>query len=142
MATVAVGKRPFGVTIDHEGALAFTANVQSDDVSIVDLASRKVLATVAVGSRPYAVAIAGGKAFVTNQHGESVSVIDLASRRVIKTIAVGSYPEGVAATPDGKYVFVACWDANTLERIDVKTLEVTGKTAVADGPRAFGGFLR
>jgi YVTN family beta-propeller protein len=39
-------------------------------------------------------------------------------------------------------VFVACWDANTLERIDTETLEVTARVQVGEGPRAFGLFLR
>ena len=42
----------------------------------------------------------------------------------------------------GDAVFVACWEANTLERIDTRTLEVTGRAAVGEGPRAFGMFLR
>ena len=92
-------QRPFGITIDAAGARAYTANVASDDVSVIDIASRKVIATVPVGRRPYAVALAGGRAFVTNQYGDSVSVIDLPSSKVVKTIDVGDHPEGIEADP-------------------------------------------
>jgi len=142
IADVKVGSHPFGVTIDAAGKFAYTANVQSNDITVVDLATRTIAATVKVGQRPYAIALAKGLAFVTNQGSSTVSVVDLGTRVVIKTIRVGTYPEGIAADAAGWFVYVACWSENTLERIDVGTLGVTGKTTVGDGPRAFGSFLR
>ncbi|MEL7049084.1 MAG: hypothetical protein AAFO75_09030, partial [Pseudomonadota bacterium] len=50
-------------------------------------------------------------------------------------------PEGIGADPAGRYVYVACWDDNTVQKIDVTTLEVVATTTVRDGPRAFGHFL-
>ena len=67
------------MTIDAAGARAYSANVESDDVSVVDLASRKVVATLKCGSRPYTVALAKGRIFVANQHADSVSVFDAES---------------------------------------------------------------
>jgi YVTN family beta-propeller protein len=142
LKSIAVGKRPFGVTIDSQGRRAFTANVASDDVSVIDIADGKVVATVAVGHRPYAVALAQGRAFVTNQYGDSVSVIDLKELNVVKTIDVGDHPEGIAADPREANVYVACWFDNVLMRIDPQSLAVTGQAPVGDGPRAFGAFLR
>ncbi|MDP1910413.1 MAG: YncE family protein, partial [Hyphomicrobium sp.] len=136
------GKRPFGITIDGAGKTAYTANVASDDVTIIDIASGKVVATVPVGHRPYAVALAGRHAFVTNQYASSVSVIDTDTRKVVRTIDVGDHPEGIQADPDGANVYVACWFDNVLVRIDAAKLAVSGEAAVGDGPRAFGLFLR
>ena len=45
VATIAVGRHPYGVTIDAQGRRAYTANVESDDVSVIDLAERKLIAT-------------------------------------------------------------------------------------------------
>jgi len=102
----------------------------------------KTLAAVKVGRRPYAVALASGRAFVTDQYVETVSVIDLKDLKVIKKISVGAYPEGIVADKAGRFVYVACWEENTLERIDARTLAVTGSVTVPDGPRSFGAFLR
>ncbi|MCK9912801.1 hypothetical protein MXD81_26840, partial [Microbacteriaceae bacterium K1510] len=60
----------------------------------------------------------------------------------LATIGVGDYPEGIESTPDGSAVYVACWSDNELVRIDASKLEVSGRAAVDDGPRAFGAFLR
>jgi YVTN family beta-propeller protein len=97
---------------------------------------------VSVGLRPYAVARAGTRLFVTNQHAESVSVVDAVTLEPVTTIRVGAFPEGIEADASGATVWVACWDANTLEKIDVATLKVTARIPVGDGPRAFGKFLR
>jgi len=128
--------------LDAEGKRAYTANVRSNDVSVIDLVSRKLIATVPVGRRPYAVALAGGKAFVTDQYAESVTAFDVETFKVAATIEVGGYPEGIEASADGRFVYVACWEANTLEKIDVSSLTVVEKTTVGEGPRAFGQFLR
>ena len=141
-ATVPVGERPFGITIDAAGKRAYTANVASDDVSVIDLAERKVIGTVKVGKRPYAVAFAADKGFVTDQYVGYGTVFDTATLRRIKTIEACDHPEGIEADAAGSAVYVACWGDNLLLRIDAAKLADFGKVAVGDGPRAFGKFLR
>ncbi|TGD96036.1 beta-propeller fold lactonase family protein [Methylobacterium nonmethylotrophicum] len=142
VATIPVGTRPFGVTIDREGRRAFSANVGSNDVSVVDLGERREVGRVKVGERPYAVALAQGRAFVTDQYGGTVSTFDAATLAPGPRLAVGEYPEGIQAGPDGRTVYVANWESNTLTVIDAGALTVTGTVKTADGPRAFGLFLR
>ena len=137
-----VGTRPFGVTIDADGKRAYTANVGTNDVSVIDIATAREIGRVHVGLRPYAVALAQGRGFVTDQYDGKVSVFDLATLQPVKRITVGDYPEGIEATADGKQVLVANWESNTLSVIDAAELKVIGEVKVGDGPRAFGAFLR
>jgi YVTN family beta-propeller protein len=141
IATIPVGKHPFGVTIDSAGGHAYSANVESDDVSVIDIAARKVVGTLKTASRPYTVALAAGRIFVADQHADSVSVFDAASLAPAGEVKVGEYPEGIAASADGTRVYVANWFSNELWAIDAKTLQVTGKAETGDGPRAFGSFV-
>lgn len=137
-AHVQVGRHPFGVTL--AGGRAYAADVLSDTVSVVDLASHRLIATIPTGERPYAVAFAAGRGFVTNQYGGSVTVFDAGSHAVIATLAVGDYPEGIAATPDGRAVLVANWMSDSLTRIEADSLSVGAEAALPAGPRAFGAF--
>jgi YVTN family beta-propeller protein len=93
-------RTPFGVTIDPQGAPAYLADVESNDVSVVDLAGEKLLGSVAVGKRPYAVALAKERGSSTDQYGGTVSVFDLATLRPVKRIPVGDYPEGIETSAD------------------------------------------
>jgi len=142
LGTIAVGQRPFGITIDPAGRFGYTANVASNDVSVIDLEARKTVATIPVGERPYAVGLANGRGFATNQYSDTVTVFDLGSGDILATVSVGEYPEGIEASADQTRVFVANWFSNTLSVIDTETLEVIAEIDTGDGPRAFGTFLR
>jgi YVTN family beta-propeller protein len=141
IATLPVGRHPFGVTIDAAGARAFVANVESDEVSVVDIAARRVVGVLKTVSRPYTVALAAGRVFVADQHADAVSVFDAASLAPAGEVEVGEYPEGIAASADGSRVYVANWFSNELWAIDARTLKVVAKAGTGDGPRAFGNFV-
>ena len=73
-----------------ESVIAVT-NQFENSLSIVNIDSSRVVATVAVGSNPEGVLVRGGVAYVANHGfgaGNTVSVVDLASRSVSRTIAV------------------------------------------------------
>lgn len=136
---VGVGHHPFGITL--HGGRAFVTDVLSDRVSVIELASAQVVATITTGARPYAVAFAAGKGFVTNQYAASISVFDAETLAPLGEIATGDYPEGIAATADGRRVFVANWFSDSLQVIDPETLAVTHTLDMPAGPRAFGAFI-
>ena len=106
--------RPFGITIDAAGQRAFTANVKSDDVTVIEIATRKVVGRVAAGRRPYAVALAQGRGFVTDQYGGTVTVFDQSTLQPIKQIEACDHPEGIEPDADGANVYVACWGDDVL----------------------------
>ena len=137
-ARVKVGQHPYAVTF-HGGRL-WTADVQSDTVSVIDPQAGTLLGQVPTGSHPYGVAFAGGRGFVTDQYAGTVTVFDPGTLAVITSLETGDYPEGIAALPDGSGVVVAHWDSNTLVWIDAASLEITREIELPDGPRAFGSF--
>jgi YVTN family beta-propeller protein len=91
-----------------ERTFAYVANTGSNDVSVIRTSDDVVVATVAVGDSPRAVAITpgGGRAYVVNRSSSDVSVIRTSDNTVMATIAVGSEPEDVAMAPDGSRVYV------------------------------------
>jgi YVTN family beta-propeller protein len=141
LALIPVGNRPYGVIADEHGR-AYTANVYGDDVSVVDLAARKVAGTVPVGKRPYVIALADGKGFVSDQYEGKVAVFDLKTLQPITHIAVGDYPDGIQASFDGKSVYAVNWESNDVSVIDTASLKVVATIPVGESPRSFGTFLR
>jgi YVTN family beta-propeller protein len=54
---VKVGTRPWGFALTGDGKFLYTANGPSNDVSVVDTATLKVIKTIKVGSSPWGVAV-------------------------------------------------------------------------------------
>jgi YVTN family beta-propeller protein len=142
VAGIPVGQHPFGITADDSGLWAYSANVESDTVSVIDLLQKMVSGTVKTGKRPYFVVVANGKGFVSNQYAGTITVFDLETLAPIKEVPIGDYPEGMQLSFDGRHLYVANWDSNELCELDTETLNVTAKIQLGDGPRAFGTFLR
>jgi YVTN family beta-propeller protein len=92
------------VAVNSTTNQAVVINYGPNSVSVLDLASNTLLATVPVGVDPASVAINGNQAIVTNTGSNNVSIIDLATFTVTATIPVGSQPFGVAADGFGTAV--------------------------------------
>jgi YVTN family beta-propeller protein len=52
-----VGRRPWGLALTGDGKKLYVANGVSDNVSVIDTETRKVLATIPAGKGPWGVAI-------------------------------------------------------------------------------------
>ena len=144
-ATVQVGIGPQGVAITPNGAFAYVANFDSNNVSVIDTATNAVVATVPVGIGPLGVAVApsGAFAYVTafDSCAGSVSVIDTTANSptvntVVATVSpLGGCPTGVAIAPSGAFAYVANFTANNVAVINTATNTVLTTVPVGSGPR-------
>jgi YVTN family beta-propeller protein len=89
-------------------SLLYVANSQGDDITIIDLATQKVVKTLKVGPIVHGVCAQadGRRAFATIESENSLKVIDTRTNTVTDTIALGGRPNECAATNDGRYVVV------------------------------------
>ena len=81
------------------GAEAFITDQSGDEVSVLDLGLKHVVARIPVSGKPAGIAMApdGRTAYVTSTEGKHVSVIDTASRKIVdksrsRTRRLGSPP--------------------------------------------------
>ena len=88
-----------------DGSRAYVANQGSNNVSVINLATNTVIATVPVGTLPRKIALTpDGTHLVLNQ-SNNVSVIDLATNTVTATVPVGPNYTGIGVTTDGTQVY-------------------------------------
>ena len=115
---------------------AYITNYYDDNVSVINLATNTVTATVAVGSHPFGVSVSpdGSKVYVSNQLSGNVSVINTTTNTVTATVAVGTNPRGVSVSPDGSKVYVANYITNNVSVINTATNTVTATVAVGTNP--------
>ena len=103
------GDAPTAVAISADGQTAVTANFESDNASIIDLATQTVVAWVDTGMQPDDVAITpdGNYALVSNPVQHSLTIIDLTTNTVAQTLfGFANNPRHVLIAPDGSTAFV------------------------------------
>ncbi|HII91403.1 MAG TPA: PKD domain-containing protein [Methanosarcina sp.] len=100
IARIPVGNSSGGISVNPAGTKVYVANRNSNDVSVIDVATNKVTATVPV-VHPGHVEVnpAGTKVYVANVDSNTVSVIDTSTNKVIDAFNVGSDPSGIAFSP-------------------------------------------
>ncbi len=134
---VPVGKGAEGFDVSPDGKELWTADAGDGTVTVIDLASKKVVKTIAAnvkGANRLKFTPDGKHAFISTLSGPNATVIDSATRAVIKTIAIGRGAAGIEMQPDGVRVFIACTPDSYVTTIDLKTLEVTGKFEAGKNP--------
>ena len=114
VAEIPVGVEPVSVAALSDSE-AWVVNQLSDDISVVNLNTLHVRATVRVGDEPGDVVFAGSpvRAYVSVSGLDEIVVIDPATLAKVATIPVsGHLPRALAKTADGSMVYVALMQAN------------------------------
>jgi YVTN family beta-propeller protein len=143
---------PAELTFSSDGTKAYVANGDDDTVTIINVATKAVITTIAVGNNPVgAWTGSNGQMFVDNEDGQSISVINVATNAVDQTIALGFMP-GIAAhngvknelwvtDPMNSKVHYFTWDAGMSMWMEAGTVNTgDGAHAVAfttDGNTAY-----
>src|SRR6267142_2020549 len=158
IATIAVGRRPRGVVLSHDGASLYVAvsglpkcpppiaeekcaklprDLKADGVAVIDTATLRQTRMLRGVSDPERVEISrdGHSLFVTDEDAARLTVLDAARGRVVATIPVGREPEGVRASPDGGWVLVTSETGNSVAIIDARTHVVLHTVLVGKRPR-------
>jgi YVTN family beta-propeller protein len=108
-------------------SILYVANSQGDDITIIDLATQKVISTLKVGPIVHGVCAQadGRKAFATVESNNTLKVIDTRKNTVIDSIDLPGRPNECAATNDGRYVVVPLLaPANSSVVVDVAEKKV------------------
>ncbi len=137
MTVVGVGKGPEGFDVSPDGRELWAAHSADGGVSIVDIASRKVMQTLDMQtkrSNRLKFTPDGRRVLISDLDAGDLVVIDAPARKEIKRLKLGKTPEGVLVVPDGSLAYVAVTGDNYVAAIDLKTLEVTGKITAGTGP--------
>ena len=116
---------------------AYITNSFDGTVSVINVATNTVTATIAVGSGPEGVSVSpdGSKVYIANYSAATVNVINTATNTVVDTISpVGSYPRGVSVSPVGNMIYVTnYYVTNSLSVINTVT-DISDQITVGTEP--------
>ncbi len=134
---IPVGKGPEGIDLSPDGREVWSAHSRDGGVSIIDVASKKVVQTINIGTRRsnrIKLTPDAKFALVSDLDAGELVVLDAAARREIKRIPLGKMPEGILMPPTGVVAYIAVNGDNFIAVIDLRTWQVTKKLSVGNGP--------
>jgi YVTN family beta-propeller protein len=125
-------RRPHGIDFDRATGHVLVTTELPSALLILDPKERKVLHVYDVhGKAPHMVRLAADHrtAWVTCTDTSNVSIVDLPTGAV-KTLATGRRPQGIVIAPDGRHIYVANSDGETITVIDTIRKELAGEVPV------------
>jgi YVTN family beta-propeller protein len=123
--------------LSGDGRYAYTTNVGSGTVSILDIAARKTLDVISVAPmvQRISLSIDDKLAFTSDQSKPQLAVIDTATHKVKQWIQMPASGYGSAPTPDGNWLVIAIPAARKVGVIDLKTMKLAHTIDVPAAPQ-------
>jgi YVTN family beta-propeller protein len=146
LETVTTGKECEGVGISPDGKTIWAGNRAEDTISVIDLATRKVIKKIDSLGFPYRVQFTpnGKLALIPHAMSGELVVCDVAEKKVARRIKVGDKgvevparnpsPAGVWPMADSNFALVTIRNDNSVVIVDLNTGETLGRIPVQTSP--------
>ena len=142
---ISVGRGDEGFDVSPDGRELWTADAQDGTLSVIDLTTRKVTATLnakTFGANRLKFTPDGKLVFVSLLGGGDLVIYDAATRKEFKRVTIGHGAAGILMDPDGNRAFISCGPDNYIAIVDLKSLAVTGHVEVGGEPDGLAWAVR
>ena len=142
---ITTGKGDEGFDVSPDGRELWTANSQDGTLSIIDIANRKVTATLdakVFSANRLKFTPDGKLVLITSLGNGDLVIYDAISRKEFKRVRIGRGAAGILMDSQGNRAFVACSPDNYIAILDLKTLEVTSHIDVGGEPDGLAWAVR
>jgi len=114
------GIDPIAVDLSPDGKMAFIANQESSQVTVVELATGATLGTTSVGSGPEGVTFRpnGKEVWIATTQAQEIYVLDSATRKLKMRVGAGSTPRTIVFTRDSRQAIVTDSQGSAFVLID------------------------
>ena len=133
--SIVTGKNPDAVFYDAYSKKIIVCNGGSQNLTVIDPATNKVVATIDVKGKPEtAVSDSAGKIFINNEDKSEIEVVDVNTMKLTHSwpIAPGEAPSGLSIDRKTKRLFAGC-DNKLLMVIDATNGKIIDKLPIGDG---------
>jgi YVTN family beta-propeller protein len=142
---IPVGKGDEGFDVSPDGHELWTANAQDGTLSIIDIGSKRVTATLDAkifAANRLKFTPDGKLVLISSLGNGNLFIYDAGSRKEFKRVNIGHGAAGILMDPDGTRAFIACSPDNYIAILDLKTLEVTSHLDVGGDPDGLAWAIR
>jgi YVTN family beta-propeller protein len=130
---------PAAAPAEGSAGQLFVTNERSGDLSVIDLATERVVATVPLGKRPRGIKLSPDRSRLyvalsgspiagpgvdestlppADKQADGIGIVDVKTRTLLKVLPGGSDPEQVDVSADGRWLFVANEDVAQASVVD------------------------
>lgn len=138
--SIPVGTNPDGILFEPVTKTVWAFNGRSSNVSVIDTATRKVIATIALPGKPeFPVADGKGTIFDNIETKNSIVRLDAKTKTLTATWPLKNCesPSGMAIDRTGRRLFSVC-DSKTMNVVDANSGKILATPAIGDSPDAAG----
>jgi YVTN family beta-propeller protein len=140
VATIPAGTNPDGITFEPVTQTVWAFNGRSKNATVIDAASQKVVATVALPGKPE-FPVVDGKGQVFDNIEDKSEIVRFDARSKVITaewpLTGCESPSGLAFDAAGNRLFPVC-DGKHMGVVDANTGHILATPAIGDGPDAAG----
>jgi YVTN family beta-propeller protein len=134
---VKVGNGSEGFDVSPDGKQVWVANAKDGTISVIDIAAKKVTATLAVnlqGANRLKFTPDGSRVLSSSLANGDLLVLSANTQKEITRLQLCHGAAGIQMEPNGKRVFVACSRDNYIAVIDLNSLDVKARIDVGPEP--------
>lgn len=134
VTVIPVAKMVQRIAISPDGKRVFTHDQNAPRIAVIDTATNTVATWISVPATVYSskVTLDGRKLLADSPSGK-IFVIDLASGKVDESFDIPKAIGELLLTPDGKFAFVSCPQAGTIETLDIEHHKLLAPIKLTEG---------
>jgi YVTN family beta-propeller protein len=140
VTSIPAGANPDGIVFEPVTKTVWAFNGRSKDVTVIDTATQKAIATVPLPGKPE-FPVADGKGFVFDNIEDKSEIVRLDAKdpKISATWSISpcESPSGLAIDREGRRLFAVC-DEQKMAVVDVDTGKVIATPEIGNGPDAAG----
>ena len=133
---------PQFIAVTPDGSRAYVSIFNTDKtinlVAVLDTRTARLLTTIPVQQKPYALAVTPDQRFVyvPSHDAAEIDIIDIGTNKVVQQVPVAPNPHWVTFTPDGKTAYIADHESNVLSVLDTASNTVVQTIGVGTSPHS------
>ncbi len=132
---------PTGIVLDDKQHLMYVVTKENNSLYVIDLASHQVQQQLPLSAEGYTCLLSPDKKelYISLWGGDKVMVYNTGSRAFTDSIAVGDNPNDLCISKNGRYLYVANANDNSVSMIDIKDRKVLETLNAALYPTKLSG---
>lgn len=132
---------PTGLALDDRKGTLYVVTKQDNNLYLIDLKTKSIQQKIALGTEAYTCLLSPdmSKLYISLWGADKVAVFNTKENKLETTIPVGDNPNDLCLTRNGKYLFVANANDNTVSVIDIKNAKVLETLNTAVHPTLLSG---